>query len=380
MDIQKLIQLLSKEEGPKLDFKLKLFTDTESSKKELSKDVCAIANSRGGRGYILFGIEDKTKRIVGINKEEFDEEQIQQIVSTRTVPPVPISVEIINFQGKDIGIITIYSTEQKPHQIRDTGSFYIRRGSTTDIMHKEEIASMMQDNGLITFELLPVAKAAIKDLSENKIKQFLLNSNLPIEINKDILSSTGIITIDKESGEYHPSCGGMLLFGKYPQNFLPFSLIKIHNNINFSYPQNHISIGTIIEMLDSACEFIFDCLNEYHFPKELIQNLLAKAVIYRDYFEIYNCVEVNLNKSSIEIINPGFSTKGFGKSKDVYSKRNMWLYLKFLSIDIDKRYFNNQYNIKEYRSVKFYNILSRNLFKAVIPITKIKGINPLKAD
>ncbi|MCX7885295.1 MAG: putative DNA binding domain-containing protein [Caloramator sp.] len=371
MDIQKLIQLLSKEEGPKLDFKLKLITDTESSKKELAKDVCAIANSRGGRGYILFGIEDKTKRIVGINKEEFGEEHIQQIVSTRIVPPVPISVEIINFQEKNIGIITIYSTEQKPHQIRETGSFYIRRGSTIDIMHKEEIASMMQDNGLITFELMPVTKATIKDLSDNKIKQFLTNSNLPIEINKDILSSTGIITIDKESGEYHPSCEGILLFGKYPQNFLPHSIIKIHNNVNIKHPQNKIADGNLIEMLDNTCEFIFNCLNEYHLPKELIQNLLAKAVIYRDYFEIYNCVEVNLNKNSIEIINPGFSTKGFGKSKDVYSKRNMWLYLKFLSIDINKRYFNNQYNIKQYKSVKFYNILSKNLFKAIIPIIKI---------
>lgn len=371
MDIQKLLLLLSKDEGPKLDFKLKLIIDTESSKKELAKDVCAIANSRGGRGYIVFGIEDKTKKIIGINKDEFDEEQIQQVVSTRIVPPVPISVEVINFQDKNIGIITIYSTEQKPHQIRETGSFYIRRGSTTDIMHKEEIASMMQDNGLISYELLPVVKASLKDLDEEKIKKFLINSNLPPDINKEILTSTGIITIERENGEYHPSCGGLLLFGKFPQNFLPHSLIKVHNNINLFYPQNYIATGTLVEMLDSACNFIFNCLSEYFFPKQIIENLLSKAVIYRDYFEIYNCVEVNLNKNSIEIINPGSSTKGFGKSKDVYTKRNMWLYLKFLSLDIDKKYLYNQYtNSKEYKNIKFYNILSRNLFKAIIPIIK----------
>ena len=39
----------------------------ESGKKELAKDICAIANSRGGRGYIVIGVEDKTKRIIGIN-------------------------------------------------------------------------------------------------------------------------------------------------------------------------------------------------------------------------------------------------------------------------------------------------------------------------
>ena len=61
MDSSKLKQLLKQEEGPKLDFKASLCLSTESEKKELTKDVIAMANSKGGRGYIVFGIEDKTK-------------------------------------------------------------------------------------------------------------------------------------------------------------------------------------------------------------------------------------------------------------------------------------------------------------------------------
>ena len=81
MDSKKLLNLIKKEEGIKLDFKLKLSLENESSKKELAKDVCAIANSRGGRGYIVIGIEDKSKRIVGLaNNEVISEEQIQQII------------------------------------------------------------------------------------------------------------------------------------------------------------------------------------------------------------------------------------------------------------------------------------------------------------
>jgi len=67
MDIRKLNSILKREEGPKLDFKLRLELWNETGKKELAKDVCAIANSNGGRGHIIIGIEDKTKRIVGIN-------------------------------------------------------------------------------------------------------------------------------------------------------------------------------------------------------------------------------------------------------------------------------------------------------------------------
>ena len=67
MDTKKISILLKREEGTKLDFKLKIDILIESGKKELAKDICAIANSRGGRGYIVIGVEDKTKRVIGID-------------------------------------------------------------------------------------------------------------------------------------------------------------------------------------------------------------------------------------------------------------------------------------------------------------------------
>ena len=69
MDIKKLQRLLKKEEGTKLDFKLRLELWNETGKKELAKDICAIANSKGGRGYIVVGVVDKLKTIEGIKEE-----------------------------------------------------------------------------------------------------------------------------------------------------------------------------------------------------------------------------------------------------------------------------------------------------------------------
>ncbi|NYC30126.1 putative HTH transcriptional regulator [Clostridium saccharobutylicum] len=101
MDNKKLLFLIKKDEGTKLDFKLKLDLTTENGKKELTKDVCAIANSSGGRGYIIVGIQDKTKKIIGIKNEDmFKEEQIQQIVTTRCEPPIPLEVEFIDIDNK----------------------------------------------------------------------------------------------------------------------------------------------------------------------------------------------------------------------------------------------------------------------------------------
>ena len=145
MNKKKLLSLIQQREGIKLDFKLKLDISSESGKKELAKDVCAIANSRGGRGYLVIGIEDKTKRVIGINKlKSLDEEKIQQVVSSRCEPPIPITVEVIEVEGKQVGVITIYDGGQKPYQIKETGSFYIRRGSITDTMRKAELVAAFE--------------------------------------------------------------------------------------------------------------------------------------------------------------------------------------------------------------------------------------------
>ena len=45
MDSKKLLSLIKREEGTKLDFKLRLELYNETGKKELTKDICAIANS-----------------------------------------------------------------------------------------------------------------------------------------------------------------------------------------------------------------------------------------------------------------------------------------------------------------------------------------------
>lgn len=372
MDIQRLKFLLNKEENTKLDFKLKLSTETESSKKELAKDISAIANSRGGRGYILFGIEDKTKKIIGIDRDEFHEEMIQQIVATRIDPPVPISVDLITVEGHNVGVITIYTTEQKPHQIRETGAFYIRRGSTTDIMRKDEIASMFEEAGIVNQELLPILKAGIEDLNSDKINDYFKKSGLSGTISNSLLLETGILVYEKDFNIPHPSFGGMLLFGKTPEIFLPHCIIRIHNKLKMELPNHFIAKGTIMEQLESSCNFIEKCIGSNRLLMDIIEEHLGKSVLYRDYFNINNCIEIYLNNNNIEITNPGASLKNEDKDKEKYVKRNMWLYLRAITIDDTHKYFHKEYiqslTFKQRHRIKYHNLLSQNMFKVIIPL------------
>ncbi|WP_054738707.1 AlbA family DNA-binding domain-containing protein [Cellulosilyticum ruminicola] len=104
MNINKVRHLVTQDESLKLDFKLKLSIELDSEKKELVKDIIAMVNTHGGRRYIIFDVRE----IVGIEDlSENIEERIQQIIANRSMPPVTIAFDVISYEGKKLGIITV---------------------------------------------------------------------------------------------------------------------------------------------------------------------------------------------------------------------------------------------------------------------------------
>ena len=181
MEKKKILSLIKRDEGLKLDFKLKLDLSNESGKKELAKDICAIANSSGQRGYIVVGIQDKTKKIIGIKEDEmFKEEQVQQIIASRCEPPIPLRVDFIDINNKTVGVISIYDGGQKPYQVRENGAFYIRRGSTTDVMRKQELIAMLEENLSLTIETCPLIRSNINLLNMDLVNRYFENKGIKL--------------------------------------------------------------------------------------------------------------------------------------------------------------------------------------------------------
>jgi predicted HTH transcriptional regulator len=83
VDAQKIKQLLQKEEGEKLDFKACLCLATEGEKKELVKDVTAMANTRGGRGHIVSLYRGKNQRVLGIDRDAFHEDRSSSLLQQK---------------------------------------------------------------------------------------------------------------------------------------------------------------------------------------------------------------------------------------------------------------------------------------------------------
>ncbi|MBU3803201.1 MAG: putative DNA binding domain-containing protein [Candidatus Cellulosilyticum pullistercoris] len=331
MNLHKLHQLLKNDEGFKLDFKLKLGLELESEKKEFVKDVIAIANTPGGRGYIIFGVEDQTRHIVGLSEiPEHVEERIQQIIANRTSPPVPVRFDLLQVKDKKVGVVTIFKSMQVPHQMIQTGAFYIRRGSTTDKANRHEIANMLQQFGMLSFENVPCRNSSLSDLSEETIKKHIgiLNSN-PFQ-QKLILCTMGIIACDLEKEKYYPTYGGLLLFGKRPQDFIPQAILEVE--------QEGVSIGiggNVIDMLEAFKKRMKQMLPK-NYPLEGLVEVVTNAIIHRSYWNNGQYTHVQISEEAIVVTNP--------MNHEIYGVKvsrwrvNPWLYSRLLIMQQQKSF------------------------------------------
>lgn len=363
-----------------MDFKAMLSLKTESEKKELAKDIAAIANSKGGRGYLIYGIEDGTKKILGIEGKRYTEEQIQQIISQRCDPPVSVKLETIDTDDKQVAVLTIYRSSQKPHQIRQTGVFYIRRGSTTDIARREEIASMLQESGILQHESIVLNRVEIKELDEKMVNYYISKTGLT-STNEDyytLLEGVGIIGRDEDNSGYHPTVGGMLVFGIYPQLYLPHTGVRLIDKCGDN--QVILFSGHITKMLDEIEIFLrmkAAKINE-RYPVEAVVEAVSNAVLHRDYFSLGREIVILIDNNKIEISNPGAicSDEDMPVLMEEYNpcRRNQWLYQRLLILDNKKRFLKTGTGMKRifeafkhHGGARFINNEKRNLFKVVLP-------------
>lgn len=379
MNKKKLLSLIQQREGTKLDFKLKIDITSESGKKELAKDVCAMANSKGGRGYLIIGIEDRTKRIVGINKtKSLDEEKIQQVISSRCEPPIPITVEVVDVDGVDVGIITIFDGGQKPYQIKETGAFHIRRGSITDIMRKSELVAAFEENQLLTVETCQIVNSSAEFLNMTLVEKYFKSKGITInkENEKFLLESAGITYLDKRNRKARCTFGGLLVFCDNNSICIPHNAIRIINKVNDKFDKAIIINGNLLDMIDKTEKEMYTLLPR-GYPIYAVMEAVKNSVMYREYSIIDKMIEIILTKNSIVIISPGqlvSKNNVFGNIS--YNKRNMWIYDKLISLDEGKRFINDgnglvriKETFKGNRKVRLINSTVDDCFKVILPMS-----------
>ncbi len=112
-----------------------------------SKTMAAFANNSGG--YILFGIKDTPRKLIGINKDKFNkikQEKISTFLIDHFDPEIKWDIGIIENEGMYFGYIYVYESEEKPVICKknsgsnniQSGEIYFRyRGQSRKIGYSE---------------------------------------------------------------------------------------------------------------------------------------------------------------------------------------------------------------------------------------------------
>ena len=114
-----------KEEDTLVDYKL-TFENSEKEWLELTKDISAFANTHGG--FLLFGIKDESKEIIGLSRETIeylkDANLVLQKINRNLEPEVTeVRTKIFQIEDKAILIIFIPQSNEKTHMISKDGEF-----------------------------------------------------------------------------------------------------------------------------------------------------------------------------------------------------------------------------------------------------------------
>ena len=158
MELQKLVKSLidRASEGSYWDFK----QNWHSNNADLLKDIICMANNTTDNmqdGYIIFGIEDKTYRIVGVSGDNHrkNQENVIGFLSSQTwsgeeIPNV--DVKSIEIAGKEIDVLIVYNRNVTPYYLLKDYSKTDANGKNKMIIRAGVIYSRIGDRNTSSAE------------------------------------------------------------------------------------------------------------------------------------------------------------------------------------------------------------------------------------
>ncbi|WP_395147513.1 RNA-binding domain-containing protein [Moraxella atlantae] len=291
----------------------------------LAQEMVAFSNSHGG--YIIIGVNDDGS-IAGLNAEDIG--LINQLVSNASTehmrPPIAPTTQNFNLPEGMVMLVQIPEGISKPYMDKNL-HVYVKSGSDKrKVTAREELQRIFQQTALIHADELPVAFSSIKDVDMTTFSQFFENeygesldeqSLTPSQL----LENMNLMSVTHSSNEPVLNYAGALLFAKKPQTKLPVFLIKAvafygTDITDEQYIDSRDITGKLSEMFAQALSFCmmnirylqnnqgFNSIGEPEIPKIVFEELIANALIHRDYF-VSAPIRLLVFSDRVEIISPG---------------------------------------------------------------------------
>lgn len=292
------------------------------------KTVVAFANGKGGQ--IVFGIDDKTREVVGVPEDKVFQEidAITNAISDSCEPTIIPDVYLQNINDKPVIVAEIRAGRQKPYYIKADGlenGVYIRVSGTTRPADRDMSRELYYECDARSFDSVirrdvEVTDEDIKNLCEQMKEVAIANSKSNLQrssvkdVTKNVLLSWGILKKD-ENEKIYPTNAYVYLTGQGGlRSMIQCAVFKGTTRTVFLDRRNYE--GPLWEQVDEAVQFVLrnirmGCRLEgiyrqdiYELPPDSIRELIVNAVMNCSYIQASN-IQVAIYDDRLEITSPG---------------------------------------------------------------------------
>ena len=314
METIELLETVARGEDSHHQFKADV-TNAQS----LATEMVAFANSGGGQ--IFIGVADNgTIRGHDAGNVHRLNQLISNAASQSVHPPINPATENVPVSSGVVIVATIPDGLSKPYT-DNSGAMWVKNGSDKRrVTAREEMQRMFQAAQLVHGDDVPITGTSIADIDLEYFRRFY-RSRYEQNLEEQEQSLGQLLANMRLSRGGALTVSGVLLFAKEPQVFLPVYLVKA-----VCYPGNDIHATTYLDSADipgniqnqfeGSLSFVLrnlrreqagqgvNSLGEVEIPRIVLEELLANALIHRDYF-VSAPIRIFVFDDRVEIISPG---------------------------------------------------------------------------
>lgn len=379
METVELLEISARGEDSRHQFKEDVTNATS-----LAAEIVAFANSGGGR--IFIGIANDG------SIHEHDAESVHRLnqlignaASDLVRPPINPLTENVPISTGVVIVVTVPDGISKPY-LDNNGAIWVKSGSDKRrVTAREELQRMFQTARLVYGDDVPVPSTSISDIDLDYFRRFY-RTRYEQDLEEQGQSLGQVLSNMRLLSDGTLTVSGILLFAKDPQVFLPVFHVKA-----VCYPGNDIHATTYLDSADvfgrlqtqfeESLSFVLRNLRreqagqginttgEVEIPRIVLEELLANALIHRDYF-VSAPVRVFVFDDRVEIISPGHLPNNLTVANIRSGNSNMrnpiltsyatkLLPYRGLGTGIPRA-------LREYPAIDFVDDREGNLFRAVI--------------
>ncbi|MBO9483043.1 MULTISPECIES: RNA-binding domain-containing protein [Gammaproteobacteria] len=314
MDTVRLLNVITQGEDSKHQFKANV-TRSDS----LAQEMVAFSNSLGG--MILIGVNDDGS-LAGLTPDDIG--RLNQLVSNAATehmrPPIaPVTQNISHPEGM-VMVVTVPEGISKPYMDKNLHVFVKSGADKRKVTAREELKRMFQSAALVHADEIPVRNSSIADVDQDFFSSFF-EREFGESVADQGISCTQLMENMNLMRDGQLNISGALLFAIRPQIRLPVYIIKA-----VAFPGNDIAdehyidsrdiSGKLSDLFREAMSFLlanirhvqndqsFNSTGVPEIPRIVFEELIANALIHRDYF-ISAPVRLLVFSDRIEIISPG---------------------------------------------------------------------------